>query len=407
MSCLCTKCGIEYPNRTRFCENCGTPTVEFPQPIPKQTVAVRRAQNSSKAYSPDPNYPMFAGVSGNYPQQNPAQDANQKNKRLLLFALCFFCIVALLGLGIFVGSSLTAKEDAYVHSPQQTDDRLASSEGEQLNDLGTNEQTANGSSDLSNKELPAMATKAPSNGQSVIIVTAPPVPTQIITAPPAPTQIITAQPPPTQIITAQPPPTQIITPPPPPTQIITPPPAPTQIATIEPDYSTVIRTTQTDWSKDYVLNYSSDRSLDESDLRGLTLAQLRIARNEIFARHGRSFKDGLLSEYFNSKSWYRNLSKYTPDQFDRMNMLSDLETANSDFILQYENQVISSTRTIFPESAFVYLQQADVVLSKKMLEKALDEIYTNAGASKGDKSRLGDAARFNVDLIENALRIAS
>ena len=30
-----------------------------------------------------------------------------------------------------------------------------------------------------------------------------------------------------------------------------------------------------------------------------------IARNEIYARHGRKFNDSELQAYFNSKSWYK------------------------------------------------------------------------------------------------------
>ncbi len=50
---------------------------------------------------------------------------------------------------------------------------------------------------------------------------------------------------------------------------------------------------------------SSVRMLDASEFAGLTKAQLRIARNEIFAREGRAFQDPALRDYFAQFSWYR------------------------------------------------------------------------------------------------------
>ena len=40
-------------------------------------------------------------------------------------------------------------------------------------------------------------------------------------------------------------------------------------------------------------------------LRALTPAQLRLARNEIYARRGRFFRDPALAEYFGRFAWYR------------------------------------------------------------------------------------------------------
>nr|MCR4595939.1 VWA domain-containing protein [Lachnospiraceae bacterium] len=54
-------------------------------------------------------------------------------------------------------------------------------------------------------------------------------------------------------------------------------------------------------NKDYILDFSSDRAVTNSDLTNLSLAELRIARNEIYARHGRQFKDPLLNQWFYSR----------------------------------------------------------------------------------------------------------
>ena len=52
----------------------------------------------------------------------------------------------------------------------------------------------------------------------------------------------------------------------------------------------------------YVLPDSNSRYLSYADLEGLSAEQLRIARNEIYARHGRMFNSKELRDYFNSKS---------------------------------------------------------------------------------------------------------
>ena len=49
---------------------------------------------------------------------------------------------------------------------------------------------------------------------------------------------------------------------------------------------------------------SSARLLDPGEIAPLTAMQLRLARNEIFAREGRAFKDPALRAYFGQFAWY-------------------------------------------------------------------------------------------------------
>jgi uncharacterized membrane protein len=57
-------------------------------------------------------------------------------------------------------------------------------------------------------------------------------------------------------------------------------------------------------STDYILPDSDKKVLSEGDIATLTKEQLRLARNEIFARHGYVFQSADLQKYFSSKSWY-------------------------------------------------------------------------------------------------------
>lgn len=85
---------------------------------------------------------------------------------------------------------------------------------------------------------------------------------------------------------------------------------------------------------DFILPDSSTRRLSVSDLYGLTKDECRIARNEIYARHGRMFTDEYLQGYFNSKSWY--YPEIAASDF-KESMLSDVEMYNRDLIKQYED----------------------------------------------------------------------
>ena len=86
-------------------------------------------------------------------------------------------------------------------------------------------------------------------------------------------------------------------------------------------------------SSDYVLPGSSSRYLSASDVKNLSSYQLMIARNEIYARHGRKFNDSELQAYFNSKSWYKGT--VNPEDFST-SVFNDYEIKNIELIQSYE-----------------------------------------------------------------------
>ncbi len=129
-------------------------------------------------------------------------------------------------------------------------------------------------------------------------------------------------------------------------------------------------------NKDFILDFTSQRAVTDADLAGLSLAELRIARNEIFARHGRQFKDPLLNQWFYSKSWYLRLPcKYAPDYFDKNhpNPLSSLEAKNADYIMSYERNKMEN-EDIYPNAGSVLLSGYDLALSKEVLTIALEQL---------------------------------
>ncbi|MCL2322208.1 MAG: YARHG domain-containing protein, partial [Oscillospiraceae bacterium] len=136
--------------------------------------------------------------------------------------------------------------------------------------------------------------------------------------------------------------------------------------------------------KDYILGKSSSEHVAKSDLTGLSLAELRIARNEIFARHGRLFRDSFLNKWFYSKQWYLNIPlKYSPPEFDSMQSpLSMIEIENTDFILAYENEIMNNS-LIFPNISYKLLSEYDVSLDKPVLVRSLEEFYNGKGLNYG------------------------
>ncbi len=86
-------------------------------------------------------------------------------------------------------------------------------------------------------------------------------------------------------------------------------------------------------SDDYILSESDSRYYTAEELGGLTKDELRLARNEIYARHGYIFNDTELREYFESQSWYQ--STVEAAAFDN-SVLNQYEKANIDLIKSLE-----------------------------------------------------------------------
>ena len=75
---------------------------------------------------------------------------------------------------------------------------------------------------------------------------------------------------------------------------------------------------------------SSSRALTEKDVENLKNEELRLMRNEIYARHGYSFKLADMREHFDKLDWYM------PMAVDITNKLTKIEKANAELIKRYE-----------------------------------------------------------------------
>lgn len=109
----------------------------------------------------------------------------------------------------------------------------------------------------------------------------------------------------------------------------------------------------------YVLPESNEKELSADELRDLGEDRLRIARNEIYARYGRSFQDEALAQYFQKKAWY--CQSETIDD----TVLSETEFANRDLIQQAEQNAALEDRML-PEQYQPVYEKQDTETEKNM-----------------------------------------
>lgn len=108
----------------------------------------------------------------------------------------------------------------------------------------------------------------------------------------------------------------------------------------QPSSSQASSTSEKANAADYILPDSNERLYTAQELNPLTPEQLRIARNEIYARHGRIFNSEDLQTYFQGKNWYRGTIE--PDQFDT-SRLNAFEKDNLKLLEKAETESAVST----------------------------------------------------------------
>ena len=75
-----------------------------------------------------------------------------------------------------------------------------------------------------------------------------------------------------------------------------------------------------------------ERPLVPADLEGFSKPALRIWRNAVYARHGRTFKSEDLQALFNEYAWYKPDEEYSDDE------LTDIDRANIKLIQEFERK---------------------------------------------------------------------
>lgn len=110
-----------------------------------------------------------------------------------------------------------------------------------------------------------------------------------------------------------------------------------------------------------------NKLIAETMLRGLSLHELRLLRNEIYARHGRIFKTMWIQQYFGNQPWY------DPNENFKDEEISGSDKTNIETIVAYENKLHNSIGTKPLTRALL------TGLFVEDVRKMRDEIYARHG----------------------------
>jgi len=142
------------------------------------------------------------------------------------------------------------------------------------------------------------------------------------------------------------------------------------------------------------------KTISESMLQGLSLHELRLLRNEVYARHGRQFRAEWLQQYFFEQPWY------TPDENFKDEELSGSDKLNVETIVRYENKLhqgLSDTpitrallEGLFLEDVVQMRQEIYARHGKVFKEPWLQKYFSSFDWYKADSS-FTDAALTEVE----------
>jgi len=155
------------------------------------------------------------------------------------------------------------------------------------------------------------------------------------------------------------------------------------------------------------MGFFENKAISEQMLRGLSLHELRLLRNEIYARHGRMFRAEWLQQYFFFQPWY------APDENFKDEELSGNDKLNVETIVKYENRIhqeLSSkpiTRALldglFLEDASQMRQEIYARHGKVFKEPWLQKYFSSFDWYKADanftEAALTDVEKKNIATI--------
>jgi len=180
-------------------------------------------------------------------------------------------------------------------------------------------------------------------------------------------------------------------------------PATTPTTTETTTMSATEATTDAASNKEEYFFYDSDtRLLTESDLEGMSVDEMRLARNEIFARRGRKFKEQELQDYYYSKSWYKPTIDSDDFNANVNKYLNETEIKNAEFIKSVEDKIKSGASDDKQKvldaiagrwKAYGYAGSREFVIKGDVIEDSNGNFF----------KKITDVVRaFNCDNSENA-----
>jgi YARHG domain len=143
------------------------------------------------------------------------------------------------------------------------------------------------------------------------------------------------------------------------------------------------------------MEFFENKAISERMLNGLSLHELRLLRNEIYARHGRMFRAEWLQQYFFFQPWYN------PDENFKDEELSGTDKLNVETIVKYENKIHEELGTkpitrallegLFLEDAGQMRQEIYARHGKVFKEPWLQKYFSSFAWYKADPNFTDDA----------------
>ena len=124
----------------------------------------------------------------------------------------------------------------------------------------------------------------------------------------------------------------------------------------------------------YVIPVSSMVALEKEHFENLSNNELWIARNEIYARHGKIFQNEYLSSYFQSCSWYE--AKEGKNEIDERE-LNEVEIANLNLIIAAEKKY--SIEHPYPKMYTVGEEVKDTLFGTEGIQKVCYDVEEKKG----------------------------
>ncbi|MDO4265731.1 MAG: YARHG domain-containing protein [Eubacteriales bacterium] len=128
---------------------------------------------------------------------------------------------------------------------------------------------------------------------------------------------------------------------------------------------------------DYILPDASVYAYPEELLSSLSSEELRVARNELYARHGRAFRDETLRAYFEGKAWYQAKASAVSDD----SILNSFEKENLKRILRTEQRRIPLQIPEFSREEFPVLDGSTATLP---ISQALYRLVTDSSQEEAE-----------------------
>jgi hypothetical protein len=155
------------------------------------------------------------------------------------------------------------------------------------------------------------------------------------------------------------------------------------------------------------MEFFENKAITDQMLQGLSLHELRLLRNEVYARHGRMFRAEWLQQYFFFQPWY------TADENFKDEELSGNDKLNVETIVKYENRIhqelgakpitASLLEGLFIEDASQMRQEIYARHGKVFKEAWLQKYFSSFDWYKADpnftEASLTDVEKKNIATI--------